>query len=326
MKTTARTKTLSLHCHPLMMLALISAICTLAVLTNAFGQPIQLDLGNSSLASNGAGFTKVGLNNYSVVNGTYYEWDYVAGTTYTISITNVSQYGGAGTLDKDGFYNISGNGPAYFTLSGLPASYTVAIYACCAWDGTGRGGKFEYGGVTNSVITAGAMANPSISTLQFVGRAVVDVNGKVSGRWYGQGSLTGEGQVGAMILDVEPCQPVLTLIGANPMVVPINTTFHDLGATAVESCTGAALAVITNGIVDATTLGTYYVTYSAVADGFSNSVTRTVNVLSSDFVQVDLATSDSTVPTPAGFTKLRQITGNMSFPVQSVGDSAYTLY
>jgi hypothetical protein len=326
MRNTVKQTTTPLRSQSIIKLALLTAICGLGLMSNAFGQPIQLDLGNSSLASNGAGFTKVGLNNYTVVNGTYYEWDNVAGTTYALSITNVNQYGGAGTLDKDGFFNISGTGPAYFTLSGLPAGYTVAIYACCAWDGTGRGGKFEYGGVTNSVTTAGAMASPSISTLQFVGRAVVDVNGKVSGRWYGQGSLTGEGQVGAMILDVEPCQPVLTLTGLNPMVVPINSTFHDPGATAVESCTGSALSVITNGSVDAMTLGTYYVTYSAVADGYSNSVTRTVNVLSSDFVQVDLATSGSTVPTPAGFTKLRQTTGNMSFPVQSLGGSAYILY
>ena len=146
MKITARRTTPSLQSHPLMMLALISAICALAVLPNAFGQPIQLDLGNSSLASNGAGFTKVGLNNYSVVNGSYYEWDNVAGTAYTLSITNVGQWGGAGTLDADGLYNLSGNGPAYFTLSGLPAGYTVTIYACSAWDGTGRGAQVRIWG------------------------------------------------------------------------------------------------------------------------------------------------------------------------------------
>ena len=102
MKTTARIIIPSLQTHPLMKLALICMICALAVLTNAFGQPIQLDLGNSPLASNGAGFTKAGLNNYSVVNGSYYEWDNVAGTAYTLSITNIGEWGGAGTLDADG--------------------------------------------------------------------------------------------------------------------------------------------------------------------------------------------------------------------------------
>ena len=52
------------------------------------------------------------------------------------------------------------------------------------------------------------------------------------------------------------------------MLVPVNSTYQDPGATAVESCTGAALAVTTNGTVDASTLGTYYRTYTAVADGY----------------------------------------------------------
>src|ERR1035437_10567355 len=319
MKITAKENTTALRGLSMTKLALVSAICGLGLMSNAFGQPIQLDLGNSALASNGAGFSKVGLNNASVVNGTYYEWDNVAGTAYTLSITNVNQYGGTGTLDADGFYNISATGPAYFTLSGLPAGNTVAIYACYAWNGSGKGGEFEYGGVTNAVITGGAMANPSISTLQFVGRTNVSASGTVSGRWYGQGNLpgayTGEGQVGAMIFVVEPCQPIITVNGSNPLLVPQNSTFHAPGATAVESCSGSVLTVTTNGTVDATTLGTYTRTYTAIADGYTNTATHTVNVVLSDFLNLDLANGSGGAITPAGFNRLNRSRDHMTFSV-----------
>lgn len=310
----------------MMKLALASAVCGLGLLTNAVGQPINLDLGNGALASNGAGFTKVGLNNASVVNGSYYEWDSVAGTAYTLSITNVNQYGSTGTLDADGFYNISATGPAYFTLSGLPAGNTVTIYACYAWNGSGKGGKFEYGGVTTSVIIGGAMTNPSISTLQFVGRTNVSASGTVSGRWYGQsGTQTNaEGQVGAMIFDVEPCQPVITVNGSNPLLVPVNSTFTDPGATAVESCSGSPLTVTTNGTMDATTIGTYTLTYTAISDGITNTATRTVNVVLSDFLNLDLAnTATDGGITPAGFNRLNRYGANMTFTNTSVGGITY---
>jgi hypothetical protein len=328
--TLIRKTTAYLRSHLRVKCALIGAVCGLGLLTNAVGQPINLDLGNNALASNGAGFTKVGLNNYSVKNGSYYEWDSVAGTAYTLSITNVNQYGGTGTLDADGFYNISASGPAYFTLSGLPAGNTVAIYACYAWNGSGKGGKFEYGGVTNAVITGGAMANPSISTLQFVGRTNVSASGTVSGRWYGQGNLpgayTGEGQVGAMILDVEPCQPAITMNGNNPMLVPQNSTFTDPGATAVDSCSGSPLTVTTNGAVDATTIGTYTKTYTAVSDGITNTATRTVNVVLSDFLNLDLTQSGDGKVVPAGFNRLDWSSATtMTFSEPSLGGTTYSI-
>src|ERR1035437_2739241 len=329
MKITAKENTTALRGLSMTKLALVSAICGLGLMSNAFGQPIQLDLGNSALASNGAGFSKVGLNNASVVNGTYYEWDSVAGTAYTLSITNVNTYGGTGTLNADGFYNISGTGPAYFTLSGLPAGNTVAIYACVAWNGTGQGAQFIYGGVTNQVVNAGTMTNPSISTLQFVARATVDVNGKVSGSWFGTGAVpaayTHEGDMGAIIFDVEPCQPAITMNGSNPLLVPQNSTYHDPGATAVDSCSGSPLTVTTNGTVDATTIGTYTVTYTAISDGITNTATRTVNVVLSDFLNLDLANGSGGDITPAGFNRLNRSGANMTFSVPSVGGTTYTV-
>ena len=308
-----------------MKLALVSAICGLGVMSGAFAQTVlELDLGNNALATNGAGFTKIGTDNASIVNGSYYEFDGVAGSAYTLSFTNIGEYGGTGALSADGFYNQSGNGPAYFTLSGLPSGYTVTLYACWGWNGEGAGAKVIYGGGTNVISNPGTDPNPSTTTLQNMGRAVVATNGTVNGEWYGQGGLTSEGQIGAMILDIEPCEPVITMNGLNPMLVPINSTFHDPGATAVESCLGAALPVTTNGTVNTTTLGTYSVTYTAIADGHTISQTRTVNVVQSDFLNLDLANNDS-VSTPAGFDRLNYSGANMSFSTNSVAGTTYTV-
>jgi len=308
--------------------AVFSAICGLGLWSSASGQTVLLlDLGSNESAANAPDFTKVGLNNYSWNNGTYYEWDYVAGTSFTLSMTNVGDWSpGSESLASDGFYNLSATGPAYFTLSGLPAGQTVTIYACYGWDGATRGAVMEYGGETNIISNPGTTANPGTATLQNLGRALVDANGSVNGRWYGQTGFDSEGQVGAMIFDVEPCQPVLTLNGANPMIIPINSTFTDPGATAVESCSDTALTVTTTGRVTNTVLGTYTLTYSALADGINNSITRTVNVVSSDFLNLDLAENGSGVPTPAGFNRLNWYGNNMSFAgEQSVAGGAYTV-
>ena len=316
----------NLFSHLMTKRALVGAVCGLGLLASASGGTIlQLDLGNNALAANGAGFTKVGTANYTINNGSYYEWDNVAGSGFTLSMTNIGSWNpGTASLASDGFYNLSGNGPAYFTMSNLPVGNTVAIYACIGWD-AGRGGKFEYGGSTNIIINPGTVTNPSISTLQFAGRAVVGADGTVSGRWYGQGGYTSEGQVGALIFDVEPCQPVITLNGNNPMLVPVNSAFTDPGATAMDSCSGSALTVTTNGTVNANTIGVYTITYAAVSDGVTITATRTVNVVLSDFLNLDLAVSatDGSV-LPSGFTRI-SYAANMANSVASVGGTTYTV-
>lgn len=306
---------------------LAGAICGLGLLTNAqSGTILQLDLGDNSLAANGAAFTKISTADADVNNGSYYEFDNVAGTSFTLTFTNVGNWSpGTASLASDGFYNLSGNGPAYFSLSGLPAGMTVTLHACYGWDGSGRGAVVIFGGTTNTITDAGTEANPSVANMQTIGRAEVDATGTVNGTWYGQGGLDSEGQIGAMILDIEPCQPVLTLNGVSPMMVPINSVFTDPGATAVESCSGATLAVTTVGRVTNTVLGSYTLTYSAVADGTTNSITRTVNVVSSDFLNLELAENGSSVPTAAGFDRLNYYAANMSFSAASVAGATYTV-
>lgn len=257
MKTLITKTFTSLRIHLWAKRALIGAACGLGLLsTAAFGQVSQqlyIDCGaTGTTVPTPAGFTKVNITSLTVGNYTFAN---VAGSAYTLTVTNAGAYSAGGTTcDKDGWYTGGGTPvqSAGFTLSGLPTGETVAIYANMGWDGSGSAAKFIYGGTTNQVI-AQSVTTPSMSTLTYVGRAVVDVNGTVSAVW--TGPAAGQGQVGALIFDIEPCQPVITVLGNNPMMVPINSTFVDPGATAVESCSGSALTVITNGTVDATTLG-----------------------------------------------------------------------
>src|SRR3974377_2367835 len=94
----------------LMKFALLAAACGFCLLSNARAQVIvNLDLGNSTLATNATGFTKLSTTagNYAVKNGTYYLWTNVANSGLNLNMTNVAPYGGNGALDADGFYTLS---------------------------------------------------------------------------------------------------------------------------------------------------------------------------------------------------------------------------
>ena len=320
--TLIRKTTAYLQSHLRVKRTLIGAVCGLALLTNAFGDTLYLDFGTTTTTVPApAGFTKVLTPQQAVGNYTFAN---VAGSAYTLTVTNIGSWNGgnaSSTCDKDGFYTGGSPNQAGFQLSGLPAGQTVTIYACMGWDGSGQAAKIVYGGLTNQVIVQ-SVANPSMTTLQNVGRAVPDVNGNINGTW--TGPTTGAGQIGALIFDIEPCQPAITMNGNNPMLVPQNSTFTDPGATAVDSCSGSPLTVTTNGTVNATTIGTYTKTYTAVSDGITNTATRTVNVVLSDFLNLDLAnTATDGGITPAGFNRLNRSGANMTFTNTSVGGTTY---
>jgi len=74
--------------------------------------------------------------------------------------------------------------------------------------------------------------------------------------------------------------PVITLNGANPMVVGFGTVFTDPGATASDGCAGnLTSAIVVTGSVDTNTVGFYALTYT-VSDpsGHSDTKVRTVEV------------------------------------------------
>ena len=301
-------------------------------MSSAYGQAIiNLDLGNNALASNGAAFTKLGITsgNYAVNNGSFYLWTNVANSGLSLTMTNIAEYGGTGTLDADGFYNTAGNGPAYFTISNVPPGMPVTLYACWAWNGASHAPIIFYGGTQVTVTNNGEMANPSLATLQNVGTATAGADGTVSGYWYGDqgGTPVGhqEGQIGALIINVGPCRPVVSMNGANSIGVQINTTFTDPGATAIETC-GGPVTLTTNGTVNTSSTGTYTLTYTAIstADNATNTSARTVNVWNSDRLNLDLAKSGDGISTPAGFNRLNWANSNpMIFSAVSVNGSTY---
>jgi len=73
--------------------------------------------------------------------------------------------------------------------------------------------------------------------------------------------------------------PSVTLNGDNEVVVVINKIYTELGATAIDNNDGE-VEIITSGIVDTSTLGTYTVTYTAT-DSANNtsSITRKVDIV-----------------------------------------------
>src|SRR6516225_3337460 len=134
--------------------ALITSVCGLYLSTSAHAQVIvNLDLGNNNLATNGAGFTKLGIGTggYAYKNGSFYLWTNVANSGLSLTMTNVAAFGGNGALDADGLYNISGNGPAYFTVSNVPPGMSVTLYACWAWNGSAHAPIILFGGTQITV-------------------------------------------------------------------------------------------------------------------------------------------------------------------------------
>ena len=87
-------------------------------------------------------------------------------------------------------------------------------------------------------------------------------------------------QVQIQITDTSP--PVITLLGADPILVEVGTPYTDPGATALDACDGdLTSAIIVANPVDSNTEGEYTVTYT-VADAAGNpaSAPRTVEVVS----------------------------------------------
>jgi hypothetical protein len=81
---------------------------------------------------------------------------------------------------------------------------------------------------------------------------------------------------------IDTTDPVITISGANPMIIAYCATFNDPGATANDPNCNTDLTdqIIIEGSVDSCTPGTYEITYTVSDDaGNTVSITRTVTVL-----------------------------------------------
>lgn len=92
---------------------------------------------------------------------------------------------------------------------------------------------------------------------------------------------------------IETVKPVITLSGASPIDVEMNSAYADAGAMAFDNYDGDITAnIVINNPVDTAVLGTYTVTYN-VSDRAGNAaaeVTRTVNVVDSTAPDMPTAT------------------------------------
>ncbi|MGI9529769.1 MAG: immunoglobulin-like domain-containing protein [Acidimicrobiia bacterium] len=76
--------------------------------------------------------------------------------------------------------------------------------------------------------------------------------------------------------------PVITLIGDNPQVIPVNSAYVEFGAIATDNVDGDVTSQITidTSLVDTASIGSYLVTYRVIdSSGNVASTTRTVNVV-----------------------------------------------
>jgi hypothetical protein len=78
-----------------------------------------------------------------------------------------------------------------------------------------------------------------------------------------------------LVVDRQP--PVISLLGNNPLIHPINVAFTDPGATALDAC-GGSYAVTNSGTVTNTVLGSYVLKYTST-DSSGNSATNTRTVI-----------------------------------------------
>ncbi|WP_299189114.1 DUF5011 domain-containing protein [uncultured Aquimarina sp.] len=126
---------------------------------------------------------------------------------------------------------------------------------------------------------------------------------------------------------VDNIPPVITIIGDNPLVVRVDDTFNDPGATATDNVDGdISSAIMVTGSVNVNVVGEYVLTYT-VSDTAGNEVseTRSVNVISDNPPVITLVgdnpleISFGEVFSDPGATASDDIDGNITDQIQTSG-------
>jgi hypothetical protein len=148
------------------------------------------------------------------------------------------------------------------------------------------------GAAALSVACGAAFTDPGATAFDLVSGDVSDsivvlgsVNTAVPGPYvltYRAEDATGNlGEATRTVTVIDTSDPLLTLTGANPLVITCGAAFTDPGATASDTCAGTLTnAIVASGDVDTGTPGDYVRTY-AVADPSGNAaqITRVVTVV-----------------------------------------------
>ena len=172
---------------------------------------LQLDFGGTVVPAT-QGWTKVSAN--SEVHTPVASAFDIGGLGYNFSFNHVAAWDNGqaqAPLTRSGFYTFGGLNHAHdFMLAGLNAGQTVHLYACAAWDGNAAGGYILFGDNAPNGVKAQTVGlpgdHPVLANMTFIGTAVSDITGAVSGSLHGRDSVTSgvEGQVGGFIFIVEP--------------------------------------------------------------------------------------------------------------------------
>ncbi|GGE06835.1 hypothetical protein GCM10010831_05410 [Psychroflexus salis] len=127
---------------------------------------------------------------------------------------------------------------------------------------------------------------------------------------------------------VDTTNPVITLLGDNPVTIEVGTTYTDAGATANDPENGDLTAdIIVTGSVDADVVGTYALSYD-VTDSSGNAaetVTRTVNVVDTTIPVITLLGDNpvtievGTTYTDAGATASDNVDGDLTADIIVTG-------
>jgi DNA/RNA endonuclease G (NUC1) len=135
------------------------------------------------------------------------------------------------------------------------------------------------GTITTSFATTGVITLPTITGLNNAPTAYLrlTVNGATNST--GNNRIDNVRLVASSVTPPDTTAPVITVLGGNPVTLPVGSTFSDPGATALDAVDGA-VAVDVSGSVNTALPGEYIITYSAT-DAANNTATaiRTVNVI-----------------------------------------------
>ncbi len=128
------------------------------------------------------------------------------------------------------------------------------------------------------------------------------------------------------VVDTE--DPILTVLGSDPVTVEVGSTYADAGATAVDSFDGdLTTSIVTFNPVNTAVLGTYTVTYAVTdSSGNSDTATRTVIVVDTTIPVISLlGSTPETVEvgstyTDAGATALDNYDGDITTSIVTTSD------
>lgn len=182
---------------------------------------------------------------------------------YTITYSASDLSGNAATITRTVNVATDATAPVITTLGANPVSILV-------------GGTYIDAGVTavdnidgpiasTSIVTTGLPINTAATGTFSIVYSVADAAGNVA---------TATRTVN-VVTDI--VAPVITILGANPTSITVNSTYSDAGATALDDVNGA-VAVTATSTVNASVVGDYTVTYSAT-DAAGNTATAVRNVV-----------------------------------------------